>query len=158
RDVQFIELPVHSKAFSARGSRAFSRLLRGIPPLVDRFAGFEAQVAEILAGKSYDLGVVEHFWCAPYQEVLAPPCRPLVLPLQNIESEPPRRSWKGERGLVSLAHWRFAALAEEMESQWLPRYRELLAASECDAETARRVACEAAVHVVPNAIPSMLQP
>jgi hypothetical protein len=38
-------LPHHSKHLAARAWRNGLRVLRGVPPLIDRFAGFEAQLA-----------------------------------------------------------------------------------------------------------------
>ena len=159
REVMVIELPTHSKTAFARGSRAVSRMLRGVPPLVDRFAGFERDVARLLNGKQYDLGIVEHFWGAPYQRLMADHCRRLVLDLHNIESELHRRSSRqGEPFLVSAGHKRFATLATRMERDLLPRYHEMLATSESDAALARLMNPDARIHVMPNAIPFAPQP
>src|SRR5579859_1537594 len=82
-----IELPRHSKRFAARWLRNADRLRRNVPPLVDRFSGFGAPLDAFLHDAApYDLGVVEHFWCAPYWEQLAPRCRNTILDLHNIES------------------------------------------------------------------------
>lgn len=158
RDVRVIEIPVHSKSTAARARRSLFRLLRGIPPLVDRFSGFEQEVAAALQGKQYDLCIVEHFWCATYHHLLDPHCRRIVLDLHNIESELHRRSARGESLPVSLAHSRFATLAARMERDWMPRYPEMLATSASDAAHARRIAPRSAVYVMPNAIPSVPVP
>src|SRR5437762_10572632 len=68
-----IDLPAHSKRYAARALRNGHRLLRRSPPLVDRFAGFGASIAAILEDRPrYDVAVLEHFWCAPYHEQIAP--------------------------------------------------------------------------------------
>ena len=54
-DVLQIRLPFHSRELSARIWRNTGRLLRQVPPLVDRFAGFESQIQEWLQGKYYDV-------------------------------------------------------------------------------------------------------
>ena len=47
---------------------------RGIPPLIDRLAGLSASIERALAGRHYDFGIIEHFWCAPYVDLLAGCC------------------------------------------------------------------------------------
>jgi len=37
-------LPHHSKSFAARAWRNGSRYVRGVPPLLDRYSGFESQL------------------------------------------------------------------------------------------------------------------
>src|SRR5262249_41502449 len=79
-----IELPRHSKQPAMRVLRNSQRLLRRSPPLVDRFAGFGAQIAAFLdARPAYDLAVVEHFWCAPYWQQIGLRCRRTILDLHN---------------------------------------------------------------------------
>ena len=63
--------------------RNAARLLRGTPPLFDRYSGYEDQ----LPAGPYDLAVVEHFWCASYATALRPRVGRLVLDLHNIESQ-----------------------------------------------------------------------
>src|SRR5438045_1577247 len=71
-----IELPVHSKHQAVRMLRNGHRLLRRSPPLIDRFAGFGAQLDAFLKDRPlYDLAIVEHFWCAPYWEQIGSRCR-----------------------------------------------------------------------------------
>src|ERR1039457_6486140 len=62
------ELPPNRRGSAARALRNAGRVVRRIPPLVDRFAGFSAQVARALGGTRYHLGLIEHSWCAPYLE------------------------------------------------------------------------------------------
>ena len=72
RNVHTIDLPYHSQRFHVRASRNLVRFLYGRPPLNDRFGGFQEDFSRCLAGRRYDLAVVEHFWCAPYWEQVAP--------------------------------------------------------------------------------------
>ena len=146
-----IELPRHSKSSAARLLRNGSRLLRQTPPLVDRFSGFGARVAAFL--DDYDLGVVEHFWCAPYLDQIGPRCRRTILDLHNIES-----AWHSGCGQVarwphSLAHEVFYRAALHLERQWLPRYSLLLVTSEQDAARIREIAPRTDIAVYPNSIP-----
>ena len=67
------DLPRHSKSLAARAWRNGWRFLRGAPPLFDRFAGFERQLAPVLQQR-YQVALIEHFWCAPYERALRPHC------------------------------------------------------------------------------------
>jgi polysaccharide biosynthesis protein PslH len=139
-------LPHHSKLFAARAWRNGLRVLRGVPPLIDRFAGFEGQLA--LDGR-YQVAVIEHFWCAPYADALRPHCDVLVLDLHNIESELAATHARATRGLEAMAHRRFADAYRELERQWIPKFDLVLAASE---EDCRRIG-HRNVNVYPNALP-----
>src|SRR3982074_1846742 len=70
RKVTVIDLPYHSNTQAAKVARNAKRLVRGVPPLVDRFSGFDVSVKEAVAGREYSVAVVEHFWCANYFEAL----------------------------------------------------------------------------------------
>lgn len=155
-DVQVarFDLPHHSKAAVARVWRNALRFARGIPPLVDRFAGCEAQLAPLLDGRSYEVAVIEHFWCAPYAAALRPHCKTLVIDLHNIESELARTHAEAAGGLTGIAMRRFAASYRRLEAEWLPRFDLVLAASE---EDARRVT-HPNVCVYPNALPVIEPP
>ena len=150
QQVVVLELPVHSRHLWSRGWRNLRRLARGAVPLVDRFAGFESQLATLLAGRSYDVGIIEHFWCAPYVTVLRPLCRRLVLNLHNIES----RLLESSAAIVSpplrIALQRFADHCRDAEKLYLGQFDLLLATSAADA------ACLPTypTAVVPNALPS----
>lgn len=149
-----IELPHHSKDGAPRLLRNGGRLLRGVPPLVDRFSGFGGPLADFLRDRPpYDLAVAEHFWCAPYWEQLAPHARHTILDLHNIESAWHRTAGRVARWPQSLAHNVFERAALEMERRWLPRYSLLLATSPEDAARVRRIAPDARVAVYPNTIP-----
>ena len=86
-DVVTIDVVPHSKAPSARVWRNVRRLVAGRPPLWDRFSGYERQIAGKIASTSYDVAVIEHFWCVGYVDLLRRNTERLVLDLHNLESE-----------------------------------------------------------------------
>jgi polysaccharide biosynthesis protein PslH len=165
-DVQVFSfrLPHHSKSRWARAWRNGWRFVRAAPPLLDRFAGFDSQIEAQLSdplwndpvppGRRYSLGVIEHFWCAPYARSLRPHCDRLVLDLHNVESQLAHSHARALRGLESIAMSRFARAYERLEREWLPQFDILLVTSE---EDRRRVAglsaADAQVVVYPNALP-----
>jgi len=156
RRVDVLKLPHHSRAAPARAGRNLLRIARGVPPLNDRFAGYGRALARLIAGRSYDLAVIEHFWCAPYVAQLEKVCPRVALDLHNIESTLMTLAAKAGSRLTAPMFLRFATASEALERQWLPRFALLLAASARDAEQITRLAPEAVVGVYPNAIP--LQP
>ena len=155
RHVVVLELPPNSRAHAARVLRNGLRLARRIPPLVDRFAGFHRAVAEAVAGRRYAVGVVEHFWCAPYADALAPVCDKLILDLHNVESVLHERCAATESGSAAFAHRVFARASRRLERRWLPRFDRVLVASADDAallpQSTRAI-------VYPNAIPTPPEP
>jgi polysaccharide biosynthesis protein PslH len=153
RRVTVIDLPAHSRSRAARALRNTARLVRRIPPLVDRFSGFEREVAQALAGRSYAIGVIEHLWCASYGKQLAPVCQRIVLDLHNVESVLHARSAEVAPGADRFAHRVFARAALRLESALLPCFSQILTASASDAELALKRAPRARVTVYPNAIP-----
>lgn len=153
RRVRVIDLPVNRRDRTARAARNALRVARRIPPLVDRFAGFESEVAAALEGEIYKVGVIEHLWCAPYLPQVAAVCEHTVLDLHNIESVLHARCAEVEEGAARLAHRVFARAARRLEQTWLPRFSEILTASSCDAGLALERAPGARVTVYPNAIP-----
>jgi glycosyltransferase involved in cell wall biosynthesis len=153
RRVWVVDLPLHGRSFAARALRNALRVARRVPPLVDRFAGFGREMERALAGRRYDIGIVEHFWCAPYWEQVAKVCGRTVLDLHNIESVLDQRCAEVEGGARAWAHRVFSRAALKLERIWLPRFSEVLAASESDADRARAIAPGARVTVYPNALP-----
>jgi glycosyltransferase involved in cell wall biosynthesis len=139
-------LPYHAKHLAARAWRNGWRVLRGVPPLIDRFAGFEGQLA--LDGR-YRVAVIEHFWCAPYADAIRPHCDVLVLDLHNIESELAATHAGATGGLESMVHRRFADAYRKLEREWIPKFDLILTASE---EDRGRVA-HRNINVYPNALP-----
>jgi glycosyltransferase involved in cell wall biosynthesis len=155
-DVQVFSfhLPHHSKSRWARTWRNGWRFVRGAPPLLDRFAGFESQLDLALNRGHYSLGVIEHFWCAPYARALRPHCDRLVLDLHNIESQLAHSHARALHGIESIAMSRFARAYERLEHEWLPQFDILLVASEDDRRrVAGLCAAGASVIVYPNALP-----
>jgi glycosyltransferase involved in cell wall biosynthesis len=154
-DVQTLtfSLRPHSKSFVARVWRNTLRLARGNPPLFDRFSGYEDQLAAAVSGR-YELGVVEHFWCASYAPLLRACCDRLVLDLHNVESELARTHARAARWPASWASGRFAESYQRLERAWLPQYDVILTASE---EDSRRVN-HPQVRVFPNALPDIPRP
>jgi glycosyltransferase involved in cell wall biosynthesis len=154
-DVQTLTFSLrrHSKAPAARAWRNTSRLMRGSPPLFDRFSGYEKQLAESLRGR-YSLGVAEHFWCAAYAPLLRSCCGRLVLDLHNIESELARTHARAARWPAWWASRRFAESYQRLEREWLPRFDTILTASEDD----RRRIDHPDVRVFPNALPEIARP
>jgi glycosyltransferase involved in cell wall biosynthesis len=158
RRVIVIELPANGRSLPARAVRNAGRVLRRVPPLVDRFAGFGAQIEKSIAGRRYEIGVVEHFWCAPYLEQLASVCNRTVLDLHNVESRLHARCAEVDRGAAGFAHRIFRDASLGLERHWLPRFGLVLATSETDAATARAIAPAARVAVYRNALPPTPQP
>jgi glycosyltransferase involved in cell wall biosynthesis len=151
--VSVVDLPAHGRSFAARAVRNALRVARGVPPLVDRFAGFGREIEGALEGRRYDIGIVEHFWCAPYGEQAAKVCGRTVLDLHNIESVLHQRCAEVESGATEWAHRVFHRASLKLERTWLPRFSEVLVASESDAQRARAIAPGARVTVYPNALP-----
>jgi glycosyltransferase involved in cell wall biosynthesis len=143
------DLRPHSKNVSARIQRNAVRVLQGMPPLFDRFSGYEEQLAKKLNGERYDVAVVEHFWCASYAPLLRKHATRLVLDLHNIESELARSHAKTVGWPLSWASTRFAESYRKLEQQWLPCFDTVLVTSEAD----RSRIHHKDVHVYPNALP-----
>jgi glycosyltransferase involved in cell wall biosynthesis len=138
--------------------RNLQRYLRGDAPLMDRFAGCHADLSRILDGKRYDLAILEHFWTAPYLDLVARHADRLVLDLHNIESVWLERVSGTAAALERPAFQRWAETCRRLESELLPRFSLVLVPSEIDARTIRSLAPGAAVAVYPNAIPTADQP
>lgn len=153
RGITVVDLPVNRRTRAARGLRNALRVVQRVPPLIDRFSGFESQVAAAVSGKKYAVGVIEHFWCAPYWPQIAPVCGQTVLDMHNIESVLHARSSECDQGAAGMAHRVFARAALALERAWLPRFSQILTPSECDAELVRERAPGARITVYPNAIP-----
>ena len=153
RRVTVLDLPPNGRGFAARAVRNAGRMVRRTPPLVDRFAGFAEQISRALSGARYALGVIEHSWCAPYLEQLAPLCARTVLNLHNVESVLHARCAVTEGRAAAAAHRVFERASRELERAWLPRFSQVLATSQADAELVRAIAPRASVEVYPNALP-----
>jgi polysaccharide biosynthesis protein PslH len=153
REQHVILLPHHERHRTARYLRNARRATRGIPPLIDRLAGLAGPIGRAIAGRHYDFGIVEHFWCAPYIAQLQACCAETLLDLHNIESVLHERCSRLGGVLVRAGHRRFAASSRKLEAALLPRYSMVLAASEEDASTVRSIAPGSRVEVYPNSLP-----
>ena len=151
--VSVIDLPYHGPGRARRNLRNAVRLVRRVPPLIDRFAGFEGEVVRALDGRHYAVGVVEHFWCAPYWEEIAPACDRTVLDLFDIDSVWHERCARVEKGVAGFAHGVFARASAMLERKWFSRYSEILTTSAEDAKAVLALAPDAHVTIYPNAIP-----
>lgn len=148
-DVVTFTLRPHSKSGTARVIRNAARLVRGRPPLFDRYSGYEDQIRAAIPARHYDLGVIEHFWCASYARLLRPICNRLVLDLHNIESELARSHAAALNGPAKMASLRFADMYTALEREWLPKFDTVLVVSEVDRE---RIS-HPDIRVFPNSIP-----
>ncbi len=147
-------VPHHSKSLPARVWRNGWRFVKGIPPLVDRFEGFEDQLHPVLAGAHYRVAVIEHFWCASYADAIRPHCDVLVLDLHNIESELAATHARATGGLQAIVHRRFSDAYRNLERVWLPKFDVILTTSE---EDRQRIEHKNIV-VYPNALPLIEAP
>jgi polysaccharide biosynthesis protein PslH len=154
RRLTTIDLPANRRSLAARALRNSARVARRVPPLVDRFAGFGAQVSRAIEGRRYAVGVIEHSWCAAYLTQIAPACEKTILDLHNVESILHARCAASEPPAAALAHRVFGQASLEFERRWLPRFSQVLMASDSDAAAAAAIAPAANVRVYPNAIPA----
>lgn len=157
REVMELPLPPNARHLPARAWRNLSRQARGVPPLVDRFGGFENVLRARLEGRRYSLGVIEHFWCAPYVEILRSVCDRLVLDLHNIESELHGTGAAAASWPVSIMLSRFAGMYRKLERELLPKFDAVLVTSPEDALRARSMGASRIV-VYPNALPLISRP
>jgi polysaccharide biosynthesis protein PslH len=156
RRLHIVDLPPHARHTLARAARNAGRLMRRVPPLIDRFAGFQSQIAAATRGQRYEIAVIEHFWCAPYWPQAAAASDATILDLHNIESVLHARCALAANPvdpLARLAHRAFQKICRDLEQEWLPRFTHLLTASEADAELLRTISPSSHVLVYPNSIP-----
>ena len=156
--VDVVDLPFHSKRPLPRVVRNLSRIARGRPPLVDRFSGFQAQIARCISGRRYDAAFIEHFWCAPYVEQLRPAANLVFLNLYDVESVWHRSMADSSSGLLAWSYERFGKAALDLECSWFPRFDCILATSCSDAKLVRAIASDTKVVVYPNALPLIVPP
>ena len=154
--VHTIQLVHHRRDLASKIIRNAVRLIRGIPPLVDRFQGYEDQIVTAIGAVEYDVAVFEHLWCAPLLDVVKPHARRTCLNLHNIESNLFESYARSDRWPVSIAHRRWAAGCRTIEQKLLPRFDLLLTCSVQDAESIAGFSKHAFVY--PNAIPSVALP
>ena len=156
--VDVIELPYHAKTSAARIARNLSRALRGVPPLVDRFAGFQDRLGALLADRLYDVAILDHFWCAPYIQQVRPHAKYVLADLTDVDSAWHASAAAHASFLEAAAHRRFAAAARRLEQRLLPRFDGVLVTSAHDAELVRPLAADSTIVVYPNALPEVPAP
>jgi glycosyltransferase involved in cell wall biosynthesis len=152
-DVVTFNLRCHSKSIPARVRRNLVRLAKGIPPLFDRYSGYDDQIKKQLRGP-YALGMIEHFWCATYEPLLRSCCNRVILDLHNVESELAYSHSLAARWPASWVSARFADAYARLEREWLPRFDLVLVASK---EDLLRIA-HPHMCVYPNALPELPGP
>ena len=153
RSQQVIPLAIHNRGRRPAYLRNTRRAIYGIPPLIDRLSGLQTLIEKAIAGRRYDFGVLEHFWCAPYVDLAGRYCAATILDLHNVESVLHARCAAVSGGLIRIGHRRFAIASRKLESSLLPHFSAVLAASEEDARVARAIAPDAHLHIYPNALP-----
>ncbi len=153
RRIDVLDLPAHRHDAASRALRNTVRLTRFVPPLVDRFSGFHGRLAAALKGRRYEIGIIEHFWCAPYWDQVSEVCSRTVLNLHNIESHLHQRCAAVEPPAAAFAHRIFHHASLRLERRWLARFSQVLAPSAEDARRVLLIAPGARVSVYPNAIP-----
>jgi glycosyltransferase involved in cell wall biosynthesis len=154
RRISLIPLPHHSKSSLARRSRMARRILTNRPPLIDRFSGFQAEIAAAIGNANYDIALIEHIWCAPYIEQVRPCARRVLLDAHNIESVWHERLANSGGWAQWAAFKRFAHACRKFERKWLPQFDAVMAPSEIDV---RRITAARTI-VYPNAIPFVPTP
>jgi glycosyltransferase involved in cell wall biosynthesis len=153
-----VELPYHSKQPFARALRNLSRIVRNRPPLVDRFSGFEDAIAARIAGRRYDVAIIEHFWCAPYVAQLRQCSKLVVLDLHNVESVWHQSLAASESHARAFALRRFATASVALERKLLQRFDRLLVTSQRDLWHVRSIVSDSNITVYPNALPYVEAP
>ncbi len=148
-----LPLPPHGSHPAARLWRNALRAARSRPPLLDRFSGFEAPIADFVAGRHYKIAIIEHFWCAPYLSVLRPFADRVWLDLHNVESILATRHARHASPPAALGIRRFARAYESLERSLLPAFDLVLAPSSSDAAAVARLAPDSRTLVFPNTIP-----
>ena len=150
REALTIELPFHSRSTVARVARNLRRYCSGSPPLFDRFRRFKEQVTRYSTGRTYEVAVIEHFWCAAYVRHLR--AKRVIADLHNVESV-----WHARMATQELPwlHRRFAKAYQRLEADLLPHFAQVLVPSAADL-AALPPQIKAAVY--PNTVPSAPKP
>jgi glycosyltransferase involved in cell wall biosynthesis len=157
-DVLVLDLARHSRTRLARLARNLDRVRRGAPPLADRFSGFGTSIAAFVRDKHYQLAVIEHLWCAPYWEQIAPRSETVALDAHNVESALMERCAAVESWPMAFLLRRFQQAWLTLERRWLPRFGLVLAASGPDAAALAELAPSTRICVYPNSLPLAPQP
>lgn len=150
QDALTIDLPFNSRAAIARVARNLRRFGAGRPPLIDRFRGFEREIAAFTEARSYAVAVIEHFWCAPYVRNIR--AARLIADLHNVESV-----WHTRMATQELPwlHGRFAKAYQRLERELLPRFDQVLVPSAADLD---HLPAGVKAAVYPNTVPPAERP
>jgi glycosyltransferase involved in cell wall biosynthesis len=157
-DVLVLDLARHSRTRLARLARNLDRARRGAPPLADRFSGFGPSIAAFVRDKHYRLAVIEHLWCAPYWEQIAPRSDTVALDAHNVECVLMERCAAVESWPMTFLLRRFQQAWLTLERRWLPRFGLVLAASGPDAAVLADLAPSTRVCVYPNSLALVPRP
>ncbi|HYL75865.1 MAG TPA: glycosyltransferase [Bryobacteraceae bacterium] len=153
-----VDLPFHARHGMARAFRNAARLIRGAPPLLDRFAGFAPSIAKAIGENQYEIAIIEHFWCAPYLEQVRAHAKQSILDLHNIESTWHHSVAASSGPVRAWALRRFATASVALERKWLPKFDLILVTSTPDAAIVREIGANVPVVVYPNALPGIATP
>ena len=151
KQVHTIPLIHHRRDMASKLLRNALRLIRNVPPLVDRFQGYKEQIVRAIGGTQYEMAVFEHLWSAPLWHAVKPQSKRTCLNLHNIESNLFESYARSDRWPISTAHRRWAAACRAIESDLLPRFDLLLTCSEQDANAIAKFSKQTFVY--PNSIP-----
>ncbi len=146
--VDVLELPFHNRGKLAKAARNLGRFARSVPPLTDRFRGFERQLTDLIRGRSWDVALFEHFWVAEYGRVLRGAAKRLIIDLVDVESVLLERTADLHGFPISMMFRRWARASAEMESRLLADYDTVLVTSDVDA---KRIPVQSTVY--PNTVP-----
>jgi len=133
REVLCVPLPANGRSLPARVLRNAGRLLRSVPPLIDRLAGFDEAIRAALGPRRYDVALLEHLWVAPYLNLFREYAGRVWCDLHNVESSFFESLARSSKPPMSWVHARFGRLNAELERQWLPRFDGRLVCSNDDA-------------------------
>ena len=134
RSVHVLDLPRHSKSTQARGRPQWHPAFAQPASVAGSLLGFGAIVSATVNGRQYNVGIIEHFWCAPYVDQLRASCRKLVVDLVDVESLWHQRMAGTKFGGRSCGPSEVCrAPIADLETKLLPRFDEVLVTSPADA-------------------------
>jgi glycosyltransferase involved in cell wall biosynthesis len=102
--------------------------------------------------------VIEHFWCAPYVNILRSCCDKVALDLHNIESWLLATCASSGDWWIRSALRRFSRSCRTLEEQLIRRFTNIITVSEQDLLKIREIHPEVSGIVYPNAIPFIQLP
>ena len=151
--ITVLPLQPHRKTKLQRYARNAMRVLRFVPPLVDRFAEPLArrQLARLL-GNQADWVWLEHLWLAPYVESI-PPSATKVLDVHNVESDFYHQLGQSAPSPFERLGYRvFERAAAKIERRYLASFDRILAVSPEDRDLLAQSCPPHKICIVPNAV------